>query len=123
MGLTISGSAAGVEAVEQSAEAVPRYTSMHVAFDGGISLDVDLAEFTLTQEQRLAVDKLIDRASRIEDAQCVGDRCPAQDFLDPVDYEKVRGLKASLGTADDLAIAAWVIIDFCIHPLIHKVQA
>jgi hypothetical protein len=118
MGLTITGSAAGVEA--ESVGAAARYTNMRVAFDGGISLDVDLAELGLTQDQRLAVDKLIERASRIEDAQCVGDRCPAQDFLDPDDYKKVRGLKASLGAADDLAIANWIIIDFCIHPVVHR---
>lgn len=120
MGLMISGSTAAQADAVKSEERAARYTSMHVAFDGGIALDVDLDQLDLSREQRRAVDKLIDRASRIEDAQCAGGRCPAQDFLEPDDFAIVRGLKASLGTTTDAEIASWIIIDFCIHPLVHR---
>jgi len=107
MGLAVTGSQGSDE--------------LQVTFDGGHKVVVDLSRMNLTSEQRGAVDRLIDRAGRIEDAQCVDGRCPAQDFLEPNDFAAVRNLKASLGTTTDAeGIAAWIIIDFCIHPIIHR---
>jgi hypothetical protein len=97
---------------------------LHVAFDGGVTVDVDLAQLRLSEKQRYAVDKLIDRAGRINDAQCRDGRCPAQDFLEPDDFATVRELNASLGTmATNGEVFAWIIIDFCIHPLVHHVES
>lgn len=97
---------------------------LHVAFDGGVAVDVDLAHLRLSEEQRQAVDKLIERAGRVDDAQCRDGRCPAQDFLEPDDFATVRELNASLGTmAANDEVFAWIIIDFCIHPLVHRAEA
>ena len=94
---------------------------LQVAFEGGITVDVDLAQMQLSDEQRQAVDKLIDRAGQIEGAQCRDGRCPAQDFLEPDEFAAVRKLNASLGTISSNEDAfAWIIIDFCIHPLVHR---
>lgn len=96
---------------------------LHVDFAGGVTVDVDLAKLRLSDEQHRAVDKLIERAGRIEDAQCHDGRCPAQDFLEPDDFAVVRQLNSSLGTiSSNEEIFAWIIIDFCIHPLVHQNQ-
>lgn len=91
--------------------------ALHLAFDSGVNIDVDLSKVRMSRQQREAIDKLLKHAPKIKQAECVGDSCPAQKFLTPKEFESVRGLKATLGAGGGVA-APGPIVDFCLHVII-----
>jgi hypothetical protein len=89
---------------------------------GEHELDVDLSHVHMTSEQRAIADKLFRSVQnetidvRVVDPCEVG-KCLASKHLPPDEFAKIRGLKAELASN---ITPNWIIIDFCIHPVVHK---
>ena len=88
------------------------------------TLDLDLSHVNMTAEQRTIASKLFDKAkNEVIDVNakdpCTEGKCLASKLLTPGEFEQVRGLKAQLGGHIS---SEWIIIDFCIHPINHKLN-
>jgi|ERR1700754_739605 hypothetical protein len=91
--------------------------ALHLDIGGAATVQLDLSRVAMNDEQRAIVAKLLaslksdERISAAED-QCEIGKCVASRYLSDDEFQKVRGLKATLGTdtrADTL------IADFCLH--------
>src|SRR5437016_5461474 len=87
---------------------------------GGTTVSIDLTKVKLTKEQRQIAGKLFSMVSEIPVGgtknPCEAGQCLASQHLTKDEFEKIRGVKVKLAS---LARPSWVIIDFCIHPLVH----
>jgi len=93
---------------------------LSLQFESGVNLDVDLSKVQMTAEQRAAVDKLAREVRELSVTECTAEEgCPAQKFLSAEEFEKVRGLKATLGSGGT-SEARGVIVDFCLHAIVIK---
>lgn len=72
----------------------------------------------MTDEQRMIVGKLLsairstDQISVAEQDRCEVGQCIASKYLADDEFQKIRGLKATLGTG---GATAGLICDFCLH--------
>jgi hypothetical protein len=83
-------------------------------FDRGVEVRVDLRRVNMTREQAGILDKLVRGLGDVAVQSCEGDRCPAQDVLEPDEFEKIRHLRATLGGTTG-GVAAGPIVDFCLN--------
>src|SRR4051812_3617831 len=93
-----------------------RTDSLDLNFETGVAIKVDLSSVEMSDEQRQAVERLAERSTKFDVAECVDDRCPAQEVLDERDFELVRRLKATLGAGT--VAAPGPIVDFCLHVIV-----
>ena len=94
---------------------------MTLGFDSGITVGVDLGSIDLTDEQLTILDKLTSRSRELTSAECKDGICPAEEVLEPEEFEKVRGLY--VGLREIPIDAKGPIIDFCLHVhMVHKLQ-
>ena len=85
-------------------------------------LDLDVSEANMTEEQKRIASKLFEKAKDHpidvdKKDPCEEGKCLASSLLSPDEFSKIRGLKAQLGSH---ITPEWIIIDFCIHPIIHR---
>lgn len=85
-------------------------------------LDLDVRSVEMTEAQRAIAAKLFEKVKDQEidldkKDPCEEGHCLASAHLSADEFAQIRGLKAKLGTQ---ITPEWVIIDFCIHPIIHK---
>ena len=97
-------------------------TTVTVNISDGASVTIDLARVPLTVEQREIATKLFSKVPEIPMVRdgannpCEIGKCLASQYLSQDEFEKIRGVKVALAS---LARPKWVIIDFCIHPVVH----
>jgi hypothetical protein len=85
-----------------------------IKLDSGHAVSLDLSKHNLSSEQLLAVEKAARALSNSPDATLLGSGCPAKAHLADDEFQRLKGLKASLGSTGG-EIAAGVFMDFCLH--------
>ena len=81
----------------------------------GVSVEIDLNQVDMNATQRTIVTKLFSEiADRNIDCsgECTEDTCPAADVLPKDEFQQIRGLRATIGTPNE--ISAMIICDFCL---------
>lgn len=95
--------------------------TLTLGFDSGVTVGVDLGSVGLTDEQLTILDKLASRSRELDSTECKDGHCPAEEVLEPEEFEKVRGLY--VGLREIPIDAKGPIIDFCLHVhMVHKLQ-
>ncbi|WP_226622607.1 hypothetical protein [Alloyangia pacifica] len=81
----------------------------------GVSIEIDLNQVEMNDQQRAIVAKLFAEISD-KDIDCSGDcteeTCPAAEVLPKDEFEQIRGLRATIGTPNE--ISSMIICDFCL---------
>jgi hypothetical protein len=95
--------------------------TLNLRFESGVTVGIDLGGVDLTREQLTILDKLASRSRELDSTECSDDHCPAQEVLEPDEFEKVRGLY--VGLREIPVDAAGPIVDFCLHVInVHQVE-
>ena len=81
----------------------------------GTSITVDLSTQKVSAEQKRILQKAVNALKSVDPQILVADGCPSQSHLEKAEFEKIRVLKAGLGTGG--AEARAIIVNFCLHIL------
>ena len=90
--------------------------ALHMDLGGAATVQLDLSRVAMNDEQRAIVAKLLgalkpEERMRAEDDRCEIGKCAASKYLADDEFQKIRGLKATLG-ADSRADQ--LFMDFCL---------
>lgn len=92
--------------------------ALKVDLGGAAHVQIDMSRVNMTDDQRTIVNKLLasikssDQSSLLEDDKCEVGKCVASKYLPNDEFQKIRGLKATLGTE---GATAGILCDFCLH--------
>jgi hypothetical protein len=86
-----------------------------ITFDSGAKVSVDASRHNLSSEQQSALDKAIKGLHKVSDETLLAEGCPAKPHLHATEFERLQGLKASLGSSGATQDLRGPIIDFCLH--------
>ena len=90
--------------------------ALHMDLGGAATVQLDLSRIAMNDEQRAIVAKLLgslkpDERIRAEDDHCEIGKCVASKYLADDEFQKIRGLKATLGTNSR---SDTIFMDFCL---------
>lgn len=81
----------------------------------GVDVTVDLSQHKLDKEQARILQKAVRALSNADVETLLRRGCPSRGFLEPAEFERIRGLKARITTSGGGSPVAGPIVDFCLH--------